>query len=118
VLRPVVDAPAYPGRLHPEFKILVASATHDATSGRTAVFALNRDLREEQELTVELRGFDGGGFVLDHAIELHHPDLQACNTQDAPDTVSPRAHTAVGVERGELRARLRPGSWNVFVLSR
>jgi alpha-N-arabinofuranosidase len=117
VLRPMVDAPAYAGRLHPEFKVLVASATHDAASGRTAVFALNRDLREEQELTVQLRGF-GDGLVLGDAIELHHPDLQACNTQHAPDAVSPRAHPAARMERGELRARLRPGSWNVFVLSR
>lgn len=116
VLRPVVDAPARAGHLHPEMKVLVASATHDARAGRTAVFALNRESREEQELTVDLRGF-GGELTLAQAIELHHPDRGACNTQAAPDTVAPRPHAGARIGRGVLRATLRPMSWNVLVLA-
>lgn len=115
VLRPVIDAPARSGRVHPEMKLLVASATHDAASGRTAIFALNRDLRQEQELRVDLRGFAAGQAVVE-AIELHHPDLQATNTASAPDTVTPRRHEHAHIEGAQLRARLKPGSWNVFVL--
>jgi alpha-N-arabinofuranosidase len=115
-LQVAVDAPARPARTHPEMKVLVASATHDPESGRIAVFALNRDLHEEQDLTVELRGF-ARRPILAEAVELHHPDLQACNTQAAPDTVAPRAHVSAQVEGSTLRARLRPASWNVFVLA-
>jgi alpha-L-arabinofuranosidase len=42
--------------------------------------------------------------------------MQAANTRDAPDTVAPRAHREARVAEGQLRARLQPGSWNVFVL--
>jgi alpha-N-arabinofuranosidase len=115
VLRPAIASPARAGRLLPELPYLVASATHDAGNGRVAVFALNRHLEEEQDLRVELRGFDGA-FTLQEAIELFHPDMQACNTERAPQAVAPRPHGRARVEEGGLRARLRPGSWNVFVL--
>jgi len=95
--------------------VLVASATHDPASGATAIFALNRDLAQEQELRVELRGFDAGQ-ALATAVELHHADLQASNTQQQPDAVAPRPHARVRSAAGELRAVLKPGSWNVFVL--
>jgi alpha-N-arabinofuranosidase len=115
VLRPVVHAPVRSGRSFPEMPCLVASATHDAASGATAIFALNRELAQEQELSVQLRGF-AAQPSLSAALELHHPDLQACNTQAQPDAVAPRAHARVRVEEGGLRAVLKPGSWNVFVL--
>jgi alpha-N-arabinofuranosidase len=116
VLLSRIDAPARSGRVHPEMKLLVASATHDPASGRVSVFALNRELREEQDLTVELRGF-GSNLQLQNAVELHHDNLKACNTESAPDAVMPRPHRNALLESGCLRARLKPGSWNVFVLA-
>jgi alpha-N-arabinofuranosidase len=115
VLRPAIASPAGRGKLHPEMPYLVASATHDEDSGRMAVFALNRHLTQEQELTVEWRGMAPRQSLVE-AVELHHADLQAVNTEDAPDRVVPRPHRAVRIEPGRLRARLAPGSWNVFVL--
>ena len=117
VLRPAIASPARAGRLHPEMPYLVASATHDDATGRIAVFALNRHLSEEMELRVELRGMTGAHRIAETA-ELHHPDMAACNTQEAPHAVAPRPHDHVQVEDDGLRARLRPGSWNVFVLDR
>ena len=104
VLRPVISSPH-----------VVASATHDAASGTTAIFALNRELREDRELRVELRGFDAHP-LLAAAVELHHPDLQACNSAQAPDTLAPRPHPRVQVDGARLHALLKPASWNVFVL--
>ncbi|HVE54971.1 MAG TPA: alpha-N-arabinofuranosidase [Ramlibacter sp.] len=115
VLRPAIESPAGTGKLHPAMPYLVASATHDMATGRVAVFALNRHLREAQELDVELRGF-GGQCALREAVELHHGDLQACNTREAPDAVAPRRHGRAELRSGALRAQLQPGSWNVFVL--
>ena len=115
VLRPAISAPVRSGRTFPDMPVLVASATHDPDTGKLAIFALNRELAQEQELRVDLRGFDS--VSLDSAVELHHPDLQACNTRELPDTVAPRAHDRVRMEEGGLRAVLKPGSWNVFVLS-
>ena len=116
VLRPAIASPAREGRLHPEMPYLVASATHDEASGRTAIFALNRHLSEDMELRVQLRG-TRGRHALAETAELHHADMGACNTQLAPDAVTPRSHGQAEVEQDGLRARLKPGSWNVFVLS-
>lgn len=116
VLRPSIQSPAAPGRLHPEMPYLVASATWDEVAGRLAVFALNRHLGSEQELSVELRGLPAG-LVLSQGIELHHPDMQAANTLERPDAVVPRAHDRAEMAEGGLRAQLKPGSWNVFVLA-
>jgi alpha-N-arabinofuranosidase len=115
VLRPVIASPTRRGLLHPEMPCLVASATHDAGSGRTAIFALNRHLSEAQELQVELRGMDPRQELVE-AHELFHLDMNAANTVDAPDEVAPRGHREVHTGPASLRARLKPGSWNVFVL--
>lgn len=113
-LRPVVQSPGRRGRQFPEMPHLVAAATHDPATRRTAVFALNRHLSDEQDLTVQLRGLPAAALV--EAWELHHADMAACNTARSPDTVAPAPHERAAAEGHQLRARLRPGSWNVFVL--
>jgi alpha-N-arabinofuranosidase len=115
VLRPAITSPVREGRLHPEMPYLVASATHDEAAGRIAIFALNRHLSEEMDLRVDLRGMRHGHTLVE-TVELHHHDMKASNTQLAPETVRPRAHGEVELEQDGLRARLKPGSWNVFVL--
>ena len=95
VLRTAIESPAGSGRLHPEMRYLVANATHDEASGRTAIFALNRHLSEAQELTVRLRGFAGPSELV-VAQELFHTDLQATNTREAP----PAWRRAVGFACG------------------
>jgi alpha-N-arabinofuranosidase len=115
VLRPAIRSPTRAGRLHPEMPYLVASATHDEGTGRIAVFALNRHLAEAQELTVELRGMDPR-LDLVEAVELFHVEMEAANTQFAPGKVTPQPHRECRAAEGQLRARLKPGSWNVFVL--
>jgi alpha-N-arabinofuranosidase len=42
--------------------------------------------------------------------------MLAANTQLAPDAVRPRPHDKAQVGQDGLSARLKPGSWNVFVL--
>jgi len=117
VLRPVIDSPARPGKLRPDLPYLVASATWDEDRGELAVFALNRHLDEEQELTLDLRGF-GTTLECAQALELHHDDLQAVNTQASPDAFVPRANARVRVEGAQVKAQLRAASWNVLTLRR
>ena len=53
--------------------------------------------------------------VLLEATQLHHADLATANTRDAPDAVVPSALMGVQIDGEQLRARLRPASWNVIV---
>jgi alpha-N-arabinofuranosidase len=50
------------------------------------------------------------------ARSLHHSDLNAVNTSDAPDTVRPAPLDPVSLAGGTVRATLPPASWNVIRL--
>jgi alpha-N-arabinofuranosidase len=91
---------------------LLATILYDETSGRIAIFVLNRSTGA-MDLTVDLPGF--GERRLLYASELHHESLKAENTRTAPNAVQPRARQEVEASSGGIRARLKPLSWNVFV---
>jgi alpha-N-arabinofuranosidase len=114
VLKPVIETPTYEAETFPEIPYLCASVVDDRTTGTTAIFALNRHLTDEMELDIELRGL-GAERTLDQAIELHHTNMKAVNTVDAPMTVAPATNTNVSVDGERIRAKLKPGSWNVIV---
>ena len=110
----MIESASYEAETFPEIPYLCAAVVDDRTTGRTAVFALNRHLSDEMELDIELRGL-GHARGLDHAIELYHPNMKAVNTADAPTTVAPAVNDAVSVDGERVRAKLKPGSWNVIV---
>ncbi|MDC8786476.1 arabinosylfuranosidase ArfA [Roseateles koreensis] len=116
VLQPVLRSPGYTHASHGELPYLCASVVDDAESGTTALFLLNRNLTDSMALTVNLRGL-GASRELVEASQLHHPDLQACNTQSDPDQVapSPLAKNAIEIEGESMRITLKPASWNVIV---
>jgi alpha-N-arabinofuranosidase len=86
----------------------------DESTGRTAVFALNRHLTDEMEMTVELRGLGRNRRLVD-AQELYHANMKATNTREAPETVTPVSNSRVEVQGEQVKVRLKPGSWNVIV---
>ncbi len=116
VLRAVTESPSYEAKTFPEVPYLYGAVTDDESNGQTAVFALNRHLSEEMELSIELRGL-GTERQLVTAQELYHPNVKATNTKDEPDTVSPAPLANVQIDGEKLRVRLKPGSWNLIVTS-
>jgi alpha-N-arabinofuranosidase len=78
------------------------------------LFALNRHLTEPMPLTVTLSGIPATSIRA--ARTLHHPNLNASNTRDAPDTVQPAPLDGVSIAGGTVRASLPPASWNVIRL--
>jgi alpha-N-arabinofuranosidase len=97
---------------------LKSACVLDGKGGLT-VFAVNRSLDDRLELSADFRGL--GRLRLHEWTSMSHPDRQAINTTQAPDAVKPKtAPRAAGarVTRGELRAVLKPASWNVIRLSR
>ena len=111
VMRAKVDAP--PTSAAADAPCLLASVTEDPRTGASALFALNRHPSEALDLDVELRGL-GRDRHLVEALELHHPNLKAANTRDAPEAVAPKRHDEVAVSGERLRLRLKPLSWTVI----
>lgn len=114
VLRAVVSSPGYATTSAPEIPYLLSSVVEDEASGRVAIFALNRHLSEELAMLVDLRGFDVR--AVETALQVHHADMKATNTKDALDTLAPAPLEDVTITDGRVRARLRPGSWNMIAL--
>jgi alpha-N-arabinofuranosidase len=117
VLRAIVDTPTYASKSHPAMPYLLSSVVEDAENGRVNLFALNRHLGESMDLSLDLRGFEGG-WSLAEAIEMTHTDMHATNTREHRDAVVPQANSAVSVDGTTVRAELKPGSWNVISVKR
>ncbi len=114
VLRTLASSKTYGGKTVPEMPFLNATVTEDESTGQVTVFALNRNISENMDLNVALRGF-GKSRKIVTALEIHHANMKATNTKDAQDTVAPRKLEHVTIKNDQLQATLKPGSWNVIV---
>ena len=114
-LRPLVDSPVYDCSDYDAVPLVDATATL-ADDGSVTLFAVNRDLDEDIELSADLRAF-GNLRVAEHIV-LHHDDVKAVNTEDAPDTVSPAQGAPGTLDGGRLSVVLPRLSWNVIRLVR
>ena len=114
VMQSKVETDHYATAAQPDVPYLLAAITDDPATGTCTILALNRHLSEPMDLDVELRGL-GHQRQLVMAQQLHHADLKATNTRDAPDTVVPHELAGVRVAGERLRATLKPASWNIIV---
>ena len=114
VLRVEPIAPTYETARHGEVPLVDAVATRDPDSGRTVVFAVNRDQSEDVTLTADLRALPdlrrATGTVLSDA------DITAVNSAERPDRVVPRDNGTITLHDATLRVTLPPVSWNVVEL--
>lgn len=114
-LRPVVKSPVYDCKDFDAVPLLDATATV-GDDGSVTIFAVNRDASEDIALTADLRAF-GQLKVVEHSV-LHHDDVKAINTEDAPDTVSPIAGDLGTMDSGRLSVLMPRLSWNVVRLEK
>ena len=112
-LRPLVTSPVYDCKDYEEVPIVDAAATMD-DEGNVTIFAINRDMKEDAELTCDLRAF--GKFTsIEHTV-MHHDDVKAINTEENPNNVVPSPAVTRPAEGGELSAVLPALSWNMIRL--
>ena len=76
------------------------------------MFVINADAEEEQELTMDVRGFEG--WVFEEHIGMHAEKPEMANTWENPDVLTPRSVAETCCEGGKLTAVLAKTSWNVF----
>ena len=82
--------------------------------GELVVFAVNKDLTEDMEMTCDLRQF--ADYTIKEHLVLHDEDLKAVNTEENPDRIRPEANGNSRLEDGRLTAVLKHKSWNVIRL--
>lgn len=109
-LRALVDSPVYDCADYERVPLIDATATL-ADDGSVTVFCVNRDLTEDFALEVDLHGF--GSLRIGEHIVLHHDDVHAVNTEDAPNAVAPCAGPGGEIDGEKATIRIPALSWNV-----
>ena len=111
-LQAIVESPKYDCREYTDVPVIEAAAVaHE--DGSVTLFAVNRDMTEDVLLDLDLRSF--GDLKLKEHLVLHHDDVKAVNTEEAPDNVVPFAAPLTGSsENGKHEIKLQALSWNVL----
>ena len=109
-LTPRIECERRDTRHYTDVPMVDAAATVDENGGVT-IFAVNRDLTEDACLSVDLRAFKS--FTRMKQTTLHHDDVNAVNTELAPNTVAPTQHPEAPFTD---EIRLGRASWNVIQL--
>ncbi len=112
-LNTLVDAPTYDCPDYENVPLLDSTATMD-DDGNITIFAVNRDLKEDILIESDLRSF-GNMRVAEHIL-LKHSDVQAVNTEENPENVSPTQAPGGTVDNGQLQINIPALSWNVIRL--
>ena len=113
-LKPVVHSPSYHCSEFDNAPVLDAAAVLNDQGGLT-VFAVNRSLEDDLQLTCDLRAFEGLRFA-EHIV-LHHDDVKAINTEQHPDSVMPVSRNGCAADNGRFEIRIPALSWNVLRFS-
>ncbi len=114
VLHTLVSSPLYESKTYGETAYLDSVCIWKEDTEELTIFAVNKNLEEDMEVTCDLRQFNGYQIV-EHLV-LFHEDLKAVNTQADPDRVSPERAGISKVENGIFYTVFIKHSWNVVRL--
>jgi alpha-N-arabinofuranosidase len=109
-----LEAPAYGTATYGDVPLVDAVATHDADTGTTSVFLVNRSLTDEAEVVVDVRSL--GDISVQSASSIFDDDIHAANTLADRERVGLRPTPTAAIEDGHLRLVLPPVSWTAVEL--
>lgn len=109
-----LDSPRHDTTVHGEVATVDAVATHDAETGRSAVFLVNRSRTDEVTVTVDIAALGEVSVLETHT--LADDDLQAANTLEHPERVTVHENASAVIAGGELTITLPPVSWSAVAL--
>jgi len=92
-----------------------AVATHDAATGSTSVFLVNRSMDEAAEVTIDVRAL--GAVAVTSARTLSDEDLYAKNTLADQNRVGLTDNTSAVAADGTITITLPPVSWSALSLA-
>ncbi len=93
-----------------------AASAWNKEQDRLTVFVINRNEETEYPLTLDVKGFEG--YHIAKATQLRAGDLEEKNTYENDTRISPAEIADCSFENGELKAHVKPLSWNVFVFEK
>ena len=116
VLHTVIKSPVYESRTYGTAPYLEGVLVWNEAEEELVLFAVNKCLDEDMEITCDLRQFEK--FQIEEHVVLNHQDMKAVNTEKNPGEVSPTAGNTVKLEAGKLSGILGKHSWNMVRMKR
>ena len=118
VLNTQVLTPIYESKTYGEAPYLDSVCVWDEEKDTLTIFAVNKSLDEDMEVSCDLRQFEGYKIV-EHIV-LNNDNLQAVNTETQPENVVPVKASAEcsKLDGGKLEAVFAKHSWNMIRLAR
>lgn len=111
-IMPVIDSPMGVCKAYGNVPLLDGSCVlHE--DGSVALFIGSRS-KEETELEIDMRSM--GKLRMTRHDVLHCDDMNACNTEERPHTVSMRTTALQNMEGGKLRLIIPAMSWHTVLL--
>lgn len=111
VLQTIVKSPSYES-CYGDAPYLDSVLVMDEENGTLTLFAVNKSLDEEMEISCDLRQF--AGYRALEQVILTHDDVKAVNTEENPDNVAPKNVTPAQPNGGLFRTVLPSKSWTAI----
>ena len=116
VLNTIVKSPVYEAKQYGEAPYLDCVVVENPEKEELVIFAVNKDLEEDMEVTLDLRQY--ADYQVKEHILMQNDDLKAVNTEENPNNVAPKTGGNSKVDDGILTAVLEKKSWNVIRLAK
>ena len=116
VLQTQVCSPVYDNKKYGHVPCVDCVAVYNDEADELVIFAVNKDLQEDIQLSMDLRQF--GDYRIAEHLRIHDEDLYAVNTEANPNRIVPVECRDSEVEQGRLQAVLAHKSWNMIRLSK
>ncbi|MBQ1311522.1 MAG: alpha-N-arabinofuranosidase [Blautia sp.] len=111
VLQPVVDSPVHDSKTHENVTDLSSVAVWNQEKEELTVFAVNRNIEEDLELSIDLRSLEG--YHLAVHVVLENEDMKAVNSA-AEEKVSPKTADRTKMDGQVSTSLLKKATWNMI----
>lgn len=115
VLKQLTSCDGYSTERYNNVPFVESSVIFNEEKNELVLFAVNRSLDEDIELTFDMHGFENIGAV-EHVI-LQCDDMKMTNSIDKPMNVAPVTADDVSVHGGSAAVTLQKHSWNMIRFS-
>ncbi|MCP1103039.1 alpha-N-arabinofuranosidase [Aequitasia blattaphilus] len=111
VLMPIINTPVHDTLQHENISDIESITVLNEEKGEVTIFAVNRNLEDDIELTTDIRGLEG--YKLAEHIVLENSDFKAYNSA-GEQVVSPKTVERSKIDKGYMTSVLNKATWNVI----
>ena len=116
VLNTLTQAPVYDSKTYGDVSYLDSVCVWNEEEDALTIFAVNKSLEEDLEVSCNLRQFEG--YQVKEHVVLSNDDMKAVNTEANPNNVIPESSQATKIDGGKLMTVLGKHSWNMIRLGK